>query len=167
MKKRSLVLVALLFALSTTALAGPPTTAEGLWQYIPNPLAPEDVRVVGGNTFIDSTEVGRWTGTFEGDSTEAGTVVIHSQGFLSFKAIVSFVGKVDGKSGTMEMSVVGSMPDELPGSIWEGKWVILSGTGDLNNLHGQGTWWGPGWDPAKPEEWGNINYLGNIHFEPN
>lgn len=71
---------------------------------------------------------------------------------------------MSGKWGTLEMRVVGSSPDVPTG--WEGKWVILSGTGDLANLRGQGTWWGPGYDPANPLEYGKIDYSGKIHFEP-
>ena len=80
----------------------------------------------------------------------------------SFKAIVSFEGYVDDKYGTLKMSVVGTRPDGL--ADWQGKSVILSGTGELANLRGQGTWWGPG-APA-PEVWGDIYYAGNYHFEP-
>jgi hypothetical protein len=168
MKKSSMLLitvlaVALLSMLSVPVHGGPPTTAEGLWRYLPT--TNETVRVAGGNTFIYAEEVGEWTGTFEGESTEVGVVVIHSAGFASFKGIVSLVGSVGGKSGTLEIQVVGKKPDLLPGTEWDGKWVILSGTGDLANLRGHGTWWGPGWQ-GDPTEWGNIPYAGEIHFDP-
>ena len=166
MKKTFLTLITVFMVLSMlliAAHAGPPTTAEGLWQYIPTI---EDVKVANGNTFIYTTEVGQWTGTFEGDSTEIGKVVQHSSGLVSFKGTVSFVGNVGDKSGTLKMVAVGSKPDRLPGTEWEGTWVILSGTGDLANLRGHGTWRGPGWDPTHPTEWGNIYYSGEIHFDP-
>lgn len=156
-KTRSLIvllLVVLLLTIALPAQAGPPENAAGLWQYTSTVV---DEKIAGGNTFLYTTEVGLWTGTFEGDSTEIGVVVLHSAGFNSFKAIVSFVGSVDGKTGTLEMLVVGKKPDRLPGTEWEGKWVILSGTGELVNLHGQGIWWGSN---------RNINYTGNVHFEP-
>jgi hypothetical protein len=163
MKKMSLTLLTLLVilsVLSVPALAGPPTDAEGVWKYTPYTVS---VRVADGNTFIESFEDGEWTGTFEGISTEDGHVVIHRSGFWSFRAIVSFSEvTVDGKSGTLEMSVVGDRPDGL--SDWEGKWVILSGTGELASLRGQGTWWGPG-APGEGEQ-GDIYYAGRIHFEP-
>lgn len=168
MSKRSrllitVLMVALLSALSVSAHAGPPENAEGLWQYIPTI---EGVRVADGNTFIYITEVSKWTGTFEGESMEVGTVVQHSAGFVSFEGIVSFVGSVGGKSGTLEMRVVGKKPDRLPGTEWDGKWTILNGTGGLATLRGHGTWRGPGWSPANPTEWGNIPYAGEIHFDP-
>lgn len=153
--------VALISTLSVPAYAGPPEDAEGLWQYIPSVTG---VRVANGNTFLSTTETGQWTGTFEGVSVDKGVVVQHSSGLISFKGTVSFVGNVDNKSGTLEMLTLGSKPD--PGSDWEGKWVIISGTGDLASLRGQGTWWGPGWSPANPLEWGDIYYSGEVHFEP-
>ena len=164
MSKRSLLritvlMVALLSTLLVPVHAGPPTTAGGLWQYKPTIVA---VRHADGNTFLTTTEEGKWTGTFEGTSTEDGKVVIHSSGIRSFKGTVSLVGNVGDKSGTLEMSVVGTKPDAS--ADWTGKWVILSGTDGLATLRGQGTWWGPG--APGPGQWGDIDYSGNIHFEP-
>lgn len=163
MKKKILVLsivLALLFLLAIPALAGPPEKAEGLWQYKPFIL---EVKEAGCNTFLTTFENGLWTGTFEGTSTEDGKVVIHCNGRWSFNAIVTFSElTVDGKSGTAEMSVVGSRPDAF--TDWAGMFVIQNGTGELANLRGQGKWWGPG----APEVgvWGDIEYSGNYHFEP-
>jgi hypothetical protein len=154
-----LAIVMLLSALLMSAQAGPPETAEGLWQYQP---FIESVRMAGCNTFLETFENGLWTGTFEGTSTEDGKVVIHCSGSWSFNAIVSFVGAVNGQSGTLRMSVEGSRPDGE--SEWYGRWVILGGTEDLATLQGQGTWWGPG-SPGEPI-WGDIYYEGNVHFEP-
>jgi hypothetical protein len=162
MKKVWLTLLTVVVALSAlliSAQAGPPTTAEGLWQYQP---FIEDMRTAGCNTFLDTFENGLWTGTFEGTSTEDGKVVIHCNGAWSFNAIVSYVGTVNGQSGTLQMSVEGSRPDGE--SEWLGRWVILSGTEGLATLRGQGTWWGPG--APNPGEWGDIYYEGNVHFEP-
>lgn len=164
MTKTSLALVTivmLLSALLMSAQAGPPTAAGGDWLYMPTVVG---TRIADGNTFRELSEVGEWSGTFEGVSTEGGTVVQHSSGFVFFKGVVSFVGTVNGQSGTMEMSVVGSKAD--PTAEWEGKWVILNGTEGLATLRGQGTWSGPGYNPAKPTEWGVIHYAGNVHFEP-
>ena len=105
-----------------------------------------------------------WTGTFQGASREDGRVVIHRSGAWSFKAIVTFESvTVDGKTGSLVMSVVGTRPDGT--SDWEGKWTIDSRTSDLAALRGHGTWWGPGWNPTL--EWGDIPYSGKIHFAPN
>ena len=163
MKKMLLTLLTLSVILSMLlipALAGPPTAAAGVWKYTPYIVA---VRVADGNTFLETFEEGEWTGTFEGESTEDGHVVIHTSGFWSFRGTVSFSQvTVAGKSGTLEMSVVGKRPDVF--TDWQGKWVILSGTGDLATLRGQGTWWGPG-SPGVGQQ-GDIYYAGQIHFEP-
>ncbi len=155
-----MMIAVLLLALSAPVQAGPPEDAEGLWQYQPFIL---EVREAGCNTFVTTFENGIWTGTFDGTSTEDGQVVIHCSGAWSFKAIVTFHEvTVDGKSGTLEMSVVGGRPDAT--SDWEGKWVILGGTGEVSSLRGQGTWWGPGAQGVGT--WGDIYYAGNVHFEP-
>jgi len=166
MKKRSTkfmvtaLIAALLAVLSVPVSAGPPENAEGLWQYQPFILGAQEA---GCNTFLTTFENGMWTGTFEGTSTEDGKVVIHCSGAWSFNAIVSFSEvSVNGKEGTLTMSVVGDRPDV--NTDWEGKWVILSGTDELGTLRGQGTWWGPG--ASAPGEWGDIYYSGEIHFEP-
>lgn len=162
MKKKFFALVivlVLLLLLTITALAGPPKKAEGLWQYQPFILGAEEV---GCNTFLTTFENGLWTGDFEGTSTEDGKVVIHCNGKWFFKAIISFEGQVEGKSGTLKMLAVGNRPSAT--ADWVGKSVVLSGTGELANLRGQINWWGPG-APA-PEEWGDIYYEGNYHFEP-
>ena len=166
MRKKHLTLlilsiVALLLAGSLPVQAGPPQIAEGLWQYTP---FIQGVRLAGCNTFLTTSEESVWTGAFEGTSTEDGQVVIHCSGRWSFNAIVTFDQvTVDDRSGTLEMSVNGSKPDVT--TDWFGRWVITGGTGGLENLRGQGTWWGPG-APA-PEVEGDIYYEGNIHFEPN
>jgi hypothetical protein len=154
----TLLIVILLFILAVPAQAGPPDNAGGRWWYLP---FIDDMKQAGCNTFITSSEIGEWTGTFVGDSTESGKVVAHCTGQLSFNATVTFDEvTVDGKQGGLVMSVNGTKP---AGSEWVGGWVILSGTGDLANLHGQGTWWGPGapgW-----EQWGYVDYAGKYHFE--
>jgi len=163
MKRMSLAVLTVVVILSAPLMsvqAGPPATAEGLWQYIPTI---ESSRTAGCNTFLETVEDGWWTGTFVGTSTEDGKVVIHCSGDWSFNAIVSYTGAVNGYTGTLKMSVEGSLrPEES--SDWHGRWVILSGTDGLATLRGQGTWWGPG-SPG-PGEPGDIYYEGNVHFEP-
>ncbi|MDH3747449.1 MAG: hypothetical protein OER97_04515 [Gammaproteobacteria bacterium] len=171
MRKRHLTLlctgiVAFLFAFATPIQAGPPETASGKWFYLPSII---DAREAGCNTFLNTFEIGLWTGTFTGDSTESGKVVIHCSGRWSFNAIVTFSSvTVDGRSGTLEMSVVGSRLDAT--SDWYGHWVITDGSADLENLRGQGNWWGLGFVPPTPPnlpEFGEIDYDGIYHFEPN
>jgi hypothetical protein len=158
MKKRiqlllGLVVIFSLLTVSNTVQATPPKNAAGVWSYQSTYGSP---KVAGCNLFVDTSEDGVWTGTFNGTSTESGRIALHCSGAVSFHAIVSFEGTVDGKYGTFKMSVVGSKPDQS--SDWTGKYVILSGTGELAGLKSQGIWYGPG--PS------GIDYKGNYHFEP-
>jgi len=165
MKKKSvmfllvILMIALLAVFPVPVSAGPSENVSGLWQYQP---FLEGIRFADGNTFMETFENGKWSGTFSGTSTEDGKVVLHSSGAWSFRGIISFVGEVEGRSGTLTMIAIGTTPDDF--TDWTGTWVILSGTGELANLHGQGTWWGPG--AADFGVWGDIYYSGEIHFEP-
>ena len=103
-----------------------------------------------------------WTGTFDGVSTGVGMVVMHPSGKISVRGKEYFDGKVNGQSGTFELSLVGQCCDEQ--GHWKGQWVIISGTEGLANLRGQGTWFGPG--AGGPFVWGHVDYAGNYHFEP-
>ena len=42
----------------------------------------------------------------------------------------------------------------------QGTWVIISGTADLANIHGQGTWW------HSRTGFAGLEYEGQIHFDP-
>jgi hypothetical protein len=109
------------------------------------------------------TEDGRWSGTFNGESFEDGTLIIHCTGAFSFFATVAFDEvMVDGKIGRLFMHVEGTKPD--PFADWCGSWSVLDGTGELANLRGRGDWWGPGYNPAVPDVWGKIYYDGKIKW---
>ena len=163
MKKRSFILmamlmVALLSTLSVPVYAGPPENAGGLWRYYPSRV---HEKVIGCNTFWTTHENGEWTGIFEGKSSEEGKVVAHCNGDTSFNAIVSFDEvMVDGKRGSLTMSVVGQFPADA--TEWTGSFVITHGTGELKHLRGQGIFWGAG---ADWDQWGYVNYAVNYHFE--
>ena len=157
MKKISLMvgMLVLLLTVAAPAFATTPTLVKAYMDYTPSIV---DSRTAGGNTFYNTTEVATWTGDFVGNSTEAGRVVVHSSGMWSFNARSSFQGTVNGKAGTLEMLLVGKRADE--NSVWAGQWNIISGTGELANLHGQGTWEGPGFPIS------GIDFWGKIHFDP-
>jgi len=144
-------IVTLLSTLSTAVHATPPTTASGEWTYTPTPI---DIRYADGNTFIHGEEVSTWTGTFLGASYDVFTVIRHEK-IWNVEGLIDFTGTVNGKSGTLVILFVGKLTP--PPGEWSGEWVILSGTGDLENLRGQGTWWGP------PKD---VDYSGKMHFDP-
>lgn len=132
------------------AVASPQINVSGTWEYIPTF---EFTKVAGSNLFVSGTDVGFWDGTFEGESYEEYVAVFHkSHG--TYQGRMEFEGEVDGKFGTLTIKTNGSGPFPLPVD-WSGTWVILSGTGELENLHGQGTWWG---------DLPNLEYEGKAHF---
>lgn len=143
----SIVLLATPFV--SMVYATPPETASGAWTYVPT--FTQEVR--GRNMFRYGEEDSTWTGTFEGTSEDVFTAVIHPSGVVTVKGLIDFRGIVNGAEGTLVVRFVGSRV--LPGD-WYGQWVILSGEGDLDNLHGRGTWWGP---PTV------VDYSGQIHFD--
>ena len=155
------IFVVFLLSFVTPIQAGPPETASGQFVYFGTGATP---RFAGCNLFLDITEIAEWTGTFAGWSTDEGKAVGHCNGDWSVKETMTFdVVEVDGRIGGLVLSIVGSRP--AGAAEWYGHWVILKGTGELANLRGQGSWWGPGApDPFTP---GEIFYDGKYHFEPN
>jgi hypothetical protein len=160
-----LSVLVLVFAITLSVQAGPPETASGRWHY--NFLYDKSVKGAGCNTFYDSVEEGDWSGTFNGDSIDEGLFVEHCSGSLSFNAKVYIDdATVEGKKGSLEISVVGRWPSGA--DRWTGTWVIANGSGELKHLRGQGTWWGSGDpDPNHPLNWGYVDYVGSYHFSPN
>lgn len=171
MKRKLTILSALaVVAALMTALpaqAGTGQDAAGLWEYKPTVV---EEHVIGSATLLETTEEARWTGTFHGElgpddyaySTEVGRVFIHCSGAMSFVAIVTFEEvTVDGKTGGLKMLAFGHSP---VGEEWSGRWLTLRATGELTGLRGHGRWWGPGWNPEAPDEWGQIPYAGTIRF---
>jgi hypothetical protein len=170
MKKRSLLLIAVLMvallpALSAPAYATEPhITVEGEWDYQGQP--PFDERWAGGNYFFSFADCGTWTGGLEGTVCDTGEIVVHSSGSMFAKYTVWFDGEVVDEStgtllgeGTLEIHFVGKGLDEQFGM--QGTWTILGGTGDLATLRGHGTWWGWGSDGVVGTP--DLFYSGQVH----
>ncbi len=120
-------------------------------------------RTAGNTTFIHSTSNSTFTGSFAGTSSDEFVVVCHQKGPESVtnfgKLTINFTGEVDGRVGGMTMKATGKQDSttcDPSGAIWYGKWVILGGTGELAQLHGNGEWTGPSF---------NLDYTGIIHFD--
>lgn len=128
--------------------------ASGTWVFYPDHQA---TKKGDGYTFILGNETGDWTGTFEGtdyavffaEKNPAGTYVYLPYG------VIFFEGEVHGKHGTLRINFGPAVKTGVP-MLWSGPWEILSGTGELENLRGQGTWW-----EISPT---NIEYTGWIQF---
>lgn len=88
---------------------------------------------------FDFTE--EWSGDIEGVGSGVTTWISHGIPFVTPGWTINtyekleFSAEIQGKTGTVVMQIV-LFSDETGGS---GHWTIQSGTGDLENLHGQGT----------------------------
>ncbi|MBN2334428.1 hypothetical protein JXL21_02635 [Candidatus Bathyarchaeota archaeon] len=113
--------------------------ASGTWVFYPEH---KDLKFGEGYTFVLGNETGEWTGTFEGtdyaiffaEKNPEGTVVYLPYG------VIFFEGQVNGKSGTLRINFGPAVKTGDP-MLWSGSWEIMSGTGELENLYGQGTWY--------------------------
>jgi hypothetical protein len=164
--KRSIVLTLMLaIALTLAAVpvsAGPPAPVSGTWDYALT--GPPEIRVAGPNVFIYGQDRGEWGGGFDGYTEEEFVVVCHpNAGFSFYEGEMTFYGTVADESGvehegTMVLKTNGRQYsdtcDPSPAE-WEGHWVIIGGTEDLSNVHGQGTFHGPSF---------HLLYEGQIHF---
>jgi len=167
MRKISLTpLIVCTFALLSTLWmpavhATEPITAEGTFDYT---FEITGIRVSDeGNIFIEAKEWEVWSGAFDGTAEavfRVGIFVEEPPVFWNVWLRSTFTGTVDGKSGTLIIQLVGKRPMEPEPGWWSGQWLILSGTGELANLHGQGTWWGPGFGNSPA-----IYYSGQVHFD--
>ena len=121
---------------------------------------------IGNKTVLYATEEELWQGSFCGTAEAVFIVVIFSPDLWKVWLWTTFTGTVDGKYGTMVIRLIGKRTywDE-DNFWWYGHWKIISGTGELEDIHGQGTWWGPGYEGScVPGDRPDIYYEGKIHF---
>lgn len=142
--------------------ASTPITVSGTWSW----MAPSEffkiTKLADGNVFISAVEYDKVTGTLEGTGEGVFTLEIHPEGFDTGQGRTLFTGSVLDNEGTLVIQWVGNTKNDQ--GWWWFQWTILSGTGKLANLQGQGTGWGPG--PAGLDEWGGVELSGKIVFAP-
>jgi urocanate hydratase len=136
-----------------------PIPVSGSFDYTWEELA----AVVAGDTYVaDYSEDETWLGDFEGTAVSPFLFVQRPSGSIEAWIYTEFEGTVLGEyEGTFVMMAVYKAPSDS--TEWHGEWVILSGTGDLANLRGFGTAWGPG---SSNEDDGitDIYYSGEVYF---
>lgn len=114
------------------------------------------------NVIIDLSVNALWIGDIAGSSTSDSRWVLHylplpgAKGTANMHGYNTMSATVDGKSGILTMLIEGRIDKDFVG---DGTWQIISGTDELANLHGQGTW-GPSETP------GVTAYTGQIHWDP-
>jgi hypothetical protein len=134
--------------------ATPPIAATGT--VTAGTFTPTGARTADGNTFLTGTfDKDVFSGTFSGTAPNVLRLVLNPSG-LNVQLFFTFTGTVNGKSGTCIIKFQGN--GEGIGMPIKGKWVILSGTGDLANLHGE----------LSVEGIAGVvlTYKGQIHFDP-
>ena len=130
----ALAIVALVAAPS--AVASPPTTASGSFTYLSSTF--NSVRPAGGNTIIDLSATGAYTGTFSGTSSVEGRLIFHADGSANFHDVETFTGTVNGVSGTVTFNLTGR---NGPGfTNFHATDTIISASGGLAGLHGVLNW---------------------------
>jgi len=113
-------------------------------------------RTADGNTFLTGAfDRDVFTGTFDGTAPNLFRLILNPSR-LNVQVLFTFTGTVNGKSGTCIIKFQGN--GEGIGMPIRGKWVILSGTGGLANLHGE----------LSVEGIAGVilYYTGRIHFDP-
>lgn len=108
----------------------------------------------GGNQFFTRSMSGTFTGTMTGTFTSVMFITQHDNGIQTVHGTRIFTGTVGGRSGSCELklSAAGVVP-----STFQGRWTITSCTGDLEGLHGHGTF-------VPLAAFGANSYSGDFHF---
>jgi hypothetical protein len=139
-----LPLLACMVVLPAIAYAEPPDDVLGVFTYTPTGCA--ETRWAGDNEFmLDCGDTGWYEGTFVGESEEEYEVVLHgSEGNFVFEhgwyrgTVTLEEATVAGRTGTLVLEFIGTSPGDI--FVWDGTWRIVSGTGGLEGLHGNGKW---------------------------
>lgn len=156
-----LLLAALLAVVQWAPVAASrPADVSGTLSYIPYQVG--EPKIVGGNMFFQTEEDVWYEGDFDGTAFDECLVILHASGNWTYQAISHFSGTIAGHTGEMTLRLNGHRPDAF--SDWTGQWVILSGSGDLTNVHGQGIFYGAG-SPGFGFM-GQVTYEGQVHFDP-
>jgi len=150
-----LMILAILASSASLVSATPSTSVEGTFKATPIPST-MIVREAGPNLFIYREANGLWTGGISGTTYGYQNIIVHKEGKMNFHITGFFESAtVMGKTGSLNVLLVGNSDPEGT----QGTWRIISGTGDLWNLKGQGSWWKVPTDTV-------FSYSGQVHFDP-
>ena len=154
--RKLLIIPMLVFALfvgfSTPARATPPTVGSGTFTDSNFTVTP--IRQ-GDGKFISASFTEALTGILAGSCAVTLTEVFHADGTGNFSGSQTCTGAVGSQAGAYSFSFVGTQAanGSLQGSF------VLSGTGTLANVHGQGTFQGSALT-------GMGTYTAQVHFDP-
>ena len=132
----------------------------GTFDFVPESYA---TFKVADRVFKDAYEEEVWFGDIVGTATAPFRVSINPDGTIHAWLMAEFEGTVkDEYEGTMVM--LSLYTRHSSSTHWAGEWIILSGTGDFENVQGYGTAWGPGHVADDPEGDPDIYYSGHLVF---
>ena len=120
------------------------------------PAKPPKVAGQSVNRIIIMNILEEWSGDISGTATAKATWIVHNaplfspDAWLNVHAIITF-------SDATVLGVSGGLTIRLCVTGTDCYWTIIKGTGDLANVHGQGT----GSTATEP-----FTYMGNVHFDP-
>jgi len=134
------------------AQAGAPNSGGGSFTLVSSVVT--NVRTVGPNTILQTTDMYALTGSFSGTEVCNTMTGIRSTGETIFGLKCAFTGTVEGNAGTARVLAFGT--GAADGSF-HGRTAFGGGTGDLAGLTGNGTFEGAGTSGT---------YSVQIHFAP-
>jgi hypothetical protein len=117
-------------------------------------------------TLMDGREAEIWSGDFEGTADAIWRLrMFKDLPTIDVRLVSDFTGTMLGTyEGTMTIIMFGDHPSS-PDTQWYGEWAVVSGTGDLANVHGTGIWWGPGNGANDPDpDVPDLYYAGEVIF---
>src|SRR2546428_1289954 len=131
-----------------------PTTARGF--IAGTSFTFTSISFADNNTFYTVIVTTLLTGALAGSGVDYATLVVHRDGSFNAQHLSTCSCTFAGQSGTLNS--IFNLKGSIVTKVAIGQWTILSGTGDLARLHGQGTLNGAPFVGA--------NYSLEGHFDP-
>ena len=132
----SLAAIVAIALLAQPAAATAPSTRSGTFAF--TSMTGTGSRDAGPNTVITATATGILSGALAGTFTEELRQVFHADGTSEFHGTVTCTCTVGVMAGTIVIRFEGSGIGGSAGSV-EGQFTVVSASGNLEGLHGQGT----------------------------
>ena len=136
--------------LAQPALATTPSNGSGTFSFAP---ISSTSRQADGNTFLEVTASETISGSITGAATVQFSQVVHADGSVNTNGRITCVCTVDGRTGTVVFRFEGTGSS----TNLDGQFGVLSGTGGLADLRGQGTFHAVGLAGTYTFSW---------HFDP-